>query len=248
MYTDQRGLPLSAANEDAVRHFDETVSAYLAFSRDTGDHLKQALAADPELVMGYCLRGYFFKLFCHRKLEEKAKECHAKADAAACATGATEREFAHIEALAAWLRGDFRATVERWESILLDHPRDVLAIRLGHYLHFYLGDNENMRDSVARVLGEWDETVPNYGNLLGMNAFGVEEVGQYAEAEAAGRRDQSRRSVGGACRRPCHGDAGACARGTGVDHLRGRRLERLQQHALPRVVAPVLVSSRARAA
>ena len=188
MYTDQRGLPLSAANEDAVRHFNETVSAYLAFSRATGDHLKQALAADPELVMGHCLRGYFFKLFCHRKLEEKAKECHARAEAAAHATGATSREFAHIDALAAWLRGDFRTTVERWESILLDHPRDVLAIRLGHYLHFYLGDNENMRDSVARVLGEWDETVPNYGNLLGMYAFGLEEAGQYAEAEAAGRR------------------------------------------------------------
>ena len=188
MYTDQHGLPLTAANEGAIRHFDETVSAYLAFSRDTGDHLKQALAADPELAMGHCLRGYFFKLFCLRPLEEKAKECHAKAEAAARAAGATEREFAHIAALGTWLRGDFHATVERWETILLEHPRDVLAIRLGHYLHFYLGDNENMRDSVARVLGEWDETVPNYGNLLGMYAFGLEEVGQYAEAEAAGRR------------------------------------------------------------
>ena len=60
MYTDQRGLPLSAANEDAVRHFDETVSAYLAFSRDTGEHLKQALEA-----------GY------RRMAEDEAREAEA---------------------------------------------------------------------------------------------------------------------------------------------------------------------------
>ena len=39
MHIDCRGLPLTAANADAVAAFDATVDAYLGFARDTGDRL-----------------------------------------------------------------------------------------------------------------------------------------------------------------------------------------------------------------
>jgi hypothetical protein len=45
-----------------------------------------------------------------------------------------------------------------------------------------------MRDSVGRVLDSWDEGVPGYGFVLGCYAFGLEESGDYAAAERAGRR------------------------------------------------------------
>jgi hypothetical protein len=45
-----------------------------------------------------------------------------------------------------------------------------------------------LRDRIARALPAWDRSVPGYHWILGMHAFGLEEMGDYACAEAAGRR------------------------------------------------------------
>jgi tetratricopeptide (TPR) repeat protein len=45
-----------------------------------------------------------------------------------------------------------------------------------------------MRDSTARALYAWSESVPDYGFVCGMHAFGLEEDGVYDEAEIWGRR------------------------------------------------------------
>jgi tetratricopeptide (TPR) repeat protein len=41
---------------------------------------------------------------------------------------------------------------------------------------------------MAQVLPHWDASVPGYGYLLGMHAFGLEETGLYERAEDTGRR------------------------------------------------------------
>ena len=65
--------------------------------------------------------------------------------------------------------------------------------------YFWLGNGTELRNGPARVLESWDESLPGYGYVLGMFAFGLEECGQYQQAERAGRRrhDDSRRR----CRR-----------------------------------------------
>jgi hypothetical protein len=45
-----------------------------------------------------------------------------------------------------------------------------------------------MRDVLAGALPSWDAGVPGYGFVLGCHAFGLEETGDYAAAERAGRR------------------------------------------------------------
>ena len=45
-----------------------------------------------------------------------------------------------------------------------------------------------LRDRVARALAHWSPDMPGYHALLGMHAFGLEESGDYARAEEAGRR------------------------------------------------------------
>ena len=188
MYADRRGLPLTAASADAAARYDAVMDGYLAFSRDTGTYLKEALAADPTLPMALCTRGYFFKLFCTPAFEARAAKSQKEAADAAAQRGATARERAHVAALAAWCAGEFEQATMHLEQILLDHPRDILAHKIAHFLYFYLGDAERMRDSVARALYAWDESVPGYGYMLGMHAFGLEETGCYREAEATGRR------------------------------------------------------------
>ena len=55
-------------------------------------------------------------------------------------------------------------------------------------MHFFLGDIWRMRDSLARVLPNWDEGIDGYGFVLGCRCFALEEAGQYEEAESIGRR------------------------------------------------------------
>lgn len=188
MHTDRRGIPLTAASAEAAQRYDRVIDGYLAFSRDTGTYLKETLAADPAMPLALCTRGYFFKLFCAPAFEARAAQSHRAAEDAAVKAGATPRERAHIAALGAWCAGDFENAVAILEDILLDHPRDILAHKIAHFLYFYLGDAERMRDSIARTLHAWNESVPGHGYVLGMHAFGLEESGHYRAAEIEGRR------------------------------------------------------------
>jgi tetratricopeptide (TPR) repeat protein len=183
-HRDRLGLELSAASGEAARAFDETVWAYVGFSREPGVPLKRALQADPAMPMALCLQGYFFHLMGLPGLAAKARtvfESVSKAEA-------NPRERAHIAALGAWCDGELERTCEILDGILKDHPRDYLALKLANYLYFYLGDAANVRDGPARALKAWDEGAPGYGHLLALHAFGLEESGDYAAAERAGRR------------------------------------------------------------
>jgi tetratricopeptide (TPR) repeat protein len=188
MPKDCRGLETTAASDAAVEAYDRTIRAYLGFARDTGDRLKAVYKADPDMPMAHCLKGYFFQLFSNPALHPKADQALDQATKAAAARGANPREQMHIAALAAWRRGDMRKATDLWEAILVEHPLDVLALKLGHFTHFYFGDAAELRDSVARVLPCWSESTPDYGYVLAMRAFGLEESGDYAAAEQAGRR------------------------------------------------------------
>ncbi len=187
MQIDQWGQEVTAANANAVEALDTTLMSYLGLRLDTGDHLKSAFKADPEMPMASIARGNFMQLFCQSGLLRKTDESIAGAEAAIAKHGATRREALHLAALKAWRAGDLRATLEGWEAILLENPQDVLALRLAHFLHFYLGDMQSLRDSVNRIMYAWDSSVPAYGFVKGMQAFGFEESGDYSAAEAAGR-------------------------------------------------------------
>jgi tetratricopeptide (TPR) repeat protein len=185
--SDAHGNPVTASSREAVELIDRTVTAYLGFRSDTGDRLKAALAADPNCTMAHCLRGYFIMLFGQRAMVPLARRSLEAATQAAGSSGASERESAHLAALAAWVAGDFAGATSRWETLAAQYPRDLLALKLAQYGFFYAGESGRMRDVVARALPCWDPAMPDYGFVLGCHAFGLEEIGEYAAAERAGR-------------------------------------------------------------
>src|SRR5258708_33933583 len=187
MLTDARGLTVTAASPNAVAALDATVAAYCGMRLDTGEYLKRALAADPNFLFARTLKGYFMMLFASRDFVARAPNALAAAEAAAQAVGGTPRERSHLAALRSWGRGDWRPALARWEAILVDHPRDPVALRLAQYSTLYKGDSEGLRDSVARVMHAWDDGVPGYGFVLGAYAFGLEEVADYEVPHRVGR-------------------------------------------------------------
>ena len=186
MHSDTRELPLTTGNRDAADHYNRAIKRYFEYRLDTMQHVKAALAADPDFVMGHCLKGYLFMLFNAASVTGRVREALAACEARS--EGVTPREALHVAALGAWLSGDWDKTIGIWDRILHDHPTDLLALRLQHFLTFWSGKAMALRGRVAQVAQSWDESLPGYGYVLGMLAFGLEECGDYAEAEAKGRR------------------------------------------------------------
>jgi hypothetical protein len=186
MLTDPRGVPVTASSVESAARLEHALIGYCGFRQDTGDRLKAALA-DPGLVMAPVLRGYFMLLLVKRELVSRAEQAANVAEAAMMQAGATSRERLHLQALRAWIGRDCRAAAAILQRILAEYPSDLLALKLVQYLLFYQGDWRGMRDTVAAALASWDEHTPGYGYALGCHAFGVEECGDYAEAEKLGR-------------------------------------------------------------
>ncbi len=186
MITDVRGLTLTTGSDAAASHFNAAIDDYFEYRLSAGKRVKAALEADPDFAMAHCLRGYLFMLFGTTTVLGRAQAALAKAREAG-GDRITAREATHIAALAAWIDGDMVRTCAIWDQILLDHPRDLLTLRLQHFALFWMGRSAELRSGPAGVLHAWDAAVPGYGNLLGMLSFGHEECGAYAEAEAAGR-------------------------------------------------------------
>lgn len=188
LITGRYGLSYTAATPEAVAAFDETVTSYLGFGRDIGDRLKGVFGQDTDMVMAHIAKGYFFKLFGSAVMAERAEKALEKAESLVTETEITARETSHLDALRAWCAEDLDGATAAWERALLEHPKDVFALRLAHFNHFYDGEGRLMRDSVARVLPEWEVGDRDLGFVLGMYAFGLEEAGDYAAAERVGRR------------------------------------------------------------
>ena len=69
----------------------------------------------------------------------------------------------------------------------VEYPRDLLALQAGHLMDFFRASARDLRDRLARALPRWSASTPGHSILLGMYAFGLEETGDYARAEAVGR-------------------------------------------------------------
>ena len=188
MHRDHRGLELTAAGAGAIEAFDGLVSAYLGMRTDVEARLDDVFAADPGMVLAHCLKGCFLMLGCDRKFDAAADACIAAAEASIAERGATVREKGHLAALRAWRAGDLVAAERAWAAILVAAPLDIVALRMAHYVHIYLGDALLLRDAPARAAHAWGPSVPDYGFFLSIRAFGLEEAGDYAEAEALSRQ------------------------------------------------------------
>jgi tetratricopeptide (TPR) repeat protein len=183
MYKDSRNLSVTASTSATIELLDAAVSSYLGMRKDVSDRIADLVAQDPECPLAQCLSGY---------IKMHAGKPEAVADAAqalerAKQTSASNRENLHIRALEAWLNGDLIGALCRWEEILIEYPTDILAVRLAQFITSYLGKSLDIRNSVLRVLPAWDPGMPGYGFLLGCVAYGLEEAGEYENAERFGR-------------------------------------------------------------
>lgn len=183
---DQRGNPVSTTSGDALAHAEHALWQMMSFYGTPFDALDAAAAADPAWALPKLMKAGFLLSLTEPGLLGAARAELAIAESTS--THANQRERDHGAALRTLLAGDWHGACRDWESLLLLHPRDALALQWAHLFDFYRGDSLNLRQRVARVLPEWREADPLHPYVLGQYAFGLEENQRYDEAESAGRR------------------------------------------------------------
>ncbi|XP_040843459.1 tetratricopeptide repeat protein 38 [Ochotona curzoniae] len=184
------GLPLSTTSNEACKLFDATLAQYVTWSNDKTlggieGCLAQLKAADPSFAMGHAIStglkligtGSSVRLDHELDLAVKTMVEVSKAQSL------TPREQLHVSAVETFAKGNFPKACDMWEQILQDHPTDLLALKFSHDAYFYLGYQEQMRDSVARVYPFWTKDIPLSSYVKGMYSFGLMETNFYDRAE-----------------------------------------------------------------
>jgi len=182
-HVDAAGHVLSGATADSIAHYETAAQQLRCYIGDPVATIDAALAAAPQMVMAHALKAYLHLLGTEPAGLPVARACYE----AAARLPADERERGHLEAVRLLSEGRWRAAGRVLEDVAIAWPRDALALQAGHQIDFFRADSRMLLDRIARALPAWSPSIPGYHALLGMHAFGLEETGDYAQAEKQGR-------------------------------------------------------------
>ncbi|WP_255836690.1 tetratricopeptide repeat protein [Pseudomonas benzenivorans] len=181
---DMLGLTLSGADSTSLAHYENALRQFQCYRGDPLAAVDAALAASPAFVMAHVLKAYLHLLGTEPAGLAVARACYASA----ARLPATPQEHGHVAVVGRLLAGHWHLAGQTLEDLSIEQPRDILALQAGHQVDFFTGRSRMLRDRIARALPAWQPGMPAYHAVLGMHAFGLEETGDYAAAEAAGRR------------------------------------------------------------
>jgi hypothetical protein len=181
---DNLGHPLSGANAAAVAAYEQANHELRCLIDDPLASAQRAIALAPEFTMAHVLAGWLNLLGTEPGGFAPARAAWQTARTLA----ADEREAMHVAALGELAHNRWHAASRLLEDLSVRWPRDAMALQVGHQIDFFTGHARMLRDRIARALPHWHAGMPGQHAVLGMYAFGLEECGDYARAESAGRR------------------------------------------------------------
>jgi hypothetical protein len=184
---DDRGLACGTSCEAARHAVESALWRLMAFYDTPLADLDTAIAADPAWPLPHAMKAGFLLSLTEPGYDAEAVQ-HLAAARALVNPHTPARERVHLDALQLVAEGRWSAACRAWDALLIEHPRDALALQWAQLWDFYRGDVLALRARPARALPEWDEDDPLYPHVLALWAFGLEENQCYAAAEDAGRR------------------------------------------------------------
>jgi len=182
MLADRYGNHVSTASRAALEKYDEALELIRLYWGDPIAALDAALDEDPDFTMAWAARADVLVQQCDRSYSDEI----ARSLRAGWASGGNERERAHLAAAQNWAEGRIDAGTLQFARIAQEHPRDIVALQAAHVGCFFVGRASELRDWPLQALRAFERGDDGYHAVLGMAAFGLEECGDYARAEALG--------------------------------------------------------------
>ncbi len=183
MLADRQGNSLRGATPTAVEKFDEALHCFNIYRGDPVALFEEALAEAPQFAMAHIMKAYLMGLATEPAGTEEAQKTVEQLGSMAL----DAREASHLVALKHLVAGDWTKAAVALDHHSLAYPHDLLGLQCGHLMDFYRANGRDLRDRIARALPKWSKDMPGYSIVLGLYSFGLEEAGDYARAEEAGR-------------------------------------------------------------
>ena len=168
----------------AAQHIEDAVRAFTLNFGDANAHLALAREADPACAMAGLLQAWLLTLSNDSVQVAKARGMIEDLDAATL----NGREAAHLTALRLAANGQWPSAVAVLDRHLLDDPHDLAGHQCAMRLDGYQGRFHREAARAARALPFWSKDQPNYGIMLSFYGFGLEELGDFAQAEDVSRQ------------------------------------------------------------
>jgi len=183
---DPQGILFPTATPEGMAHYDQLIRQMSWFQAPVIDTIDAAIAANPAFAMPWIAKAWLHLYMTEPRFRDEAARIVTALRATVDPAALSDIERAHLAAIDAWIGGDLPRAGAILDRLGIDHPREVMGLRVGHELDFFAGATRNLRDRVARQITAWDAQDPHYGIVLGALAFGLEENGDYDRAEALG--------------------------------------------------------------
>ena len=182
---DRWGVPVRTGSERALEAFERAVHELVVLAGDPVGSAEACVAADEGCSLGHLVLAY---LNCYAM-----SPAGVRAAVASCAAAsgrpieAGGREDCHLRAALAWAGGEWGEAAHWLERALELHPWDLLALKVGQDLAFFMGDRDRLLAVVAGVVDHWPIGSVGWGYVRAMEAFGLEEHARYGPAEDLAR-------------------------------------------------------------
>jgi len=184
MTTDIHGHTLTGATAEAAAAYEKAFEAFNLYRGDPIALVDEAIATAPDFAMAHILKAHMMVLSSEPEATSVARTIidHVKT------LRMNDRESQHVVAIEQVIAGEWTAAAITLDRHNMLWPFDLVALQAGHLIDFFRANARDMRDRIARVLSKWSSDMPGYPILLGFRSFGLEEAGDYARAEDAGRK------------------------------------------------------------
>src|SRR5437899_3141676 len=123
--------PLSTDRKASRSALDQSASEYLGWLCDPIARLTTAAESDERFALGHILAGVLRLLSGEVEISSPGLGQSRRAGRQA-RDQLTAWEQAHLTAFEAWGDGRIGRAAAIWEDILIDHPRDIWALRFAH--------------------------------------------------------------------------------------------------------------------
>lgn len=180
MVDDAQGLTVTGSAE-AGSAYDRAIGHLVRFQPEVVEAAEAAVISDPTCVMVGVLRAYLSLMSTEETGVADAR--HALDSVKTDVSAMLPRERAHRDAVEHWVAGDMVGAGLILGDISVHHPRDLLALVVGQQIDLYTGNAVSLRDRIGQALGSWNPDDRDFGFILGMYAFGLEECNLYGLSE-----------------------------------------------------------------
>ena len=228
MFRDAHGLEVTAESAAAMEAFDHTLTGYLSYRADTPQRLAALFEADPEFGLAHCLKGYFAMLAYKQAAVPMARSGRC-GRAARLTGGDAARASASRGAAGAGSSGEPDRAAAIWEQILARTSARHPGVPAGAFRQFLAGaagrrcsprctaSSAALERGAARL--QRDSRLP-----LLRATRNAATTPKPRKPRPCRHRPRPRRSVVGARRGACDGDAGPPRRGDCLDRRPARQL------------------------